>query len=397
LERVKDYWAKDLAVNIGRDNFDEVRYEYFRDSTVALEAFKADQIDWRSENSAKNWATAYDFPAVRDKRVVLEEFPIRNMGVMQAFAFNTRRDKFSDARVRRALNFVYDFEEMNKALFFGQYIRIDSYFKGTELAWNWRPEQEAGRAPTVPPTAASGLPEGEELKILESLRDKVPPEVFTTAYKNPTGGSPEATRNNLREAIRLFKEAGYEVRDRKMVNAKTGEPFSVEFLLSDPSSERIALFLKPSLERLGITMTVRTVDDSQYENRLRSWDFDVVVTSWAQSLSPGNEQRAYWGSQAADQVGSRNYVGIKNPAVDALLDRIIFAKDRDELVAATRALDRVLMWNHYVIPQFTYGKVRSARWDRFGRPEKMPVYGLAAFPTIWWWDAERAAKASTRQ
>jgi microcin C transport system substrate-binding protein len=395
---VKAYWAKDLAVNIGRDNFDEVRYEYFRDSTVALEAFKADQLDWRSENSAKSWATAYDFPAVREKRVVLEEFPIRNMGVMQAFAFNTRRDKFADARVRRALNFVYDFEEMNKALFFGQYIRIDSYFKGTELAWNWRPEQEQGPAPTVPPTAASGLPEGDELKILESLRDKVPAEVFTTPYKNPIGGSPEAARNNLREAIRLFKEAGYEVRERKMVNARTGEPFSIEFLLSDPSSERIALFLKPSLERLGITMTVRTVDDSQYENRLRSWDFDVVVTSWAQSLSPGNEQRAYWGSQAADQVGSRNYVGIKNPAVDTLIDRIIFAKDRAELVAACKALDRVLLWNHYVMPQFTSGTDQLAYWDRFSHPETLPKYArLGAFPTVWWWDAAKAAKTGTRQ
>jgi microcin C transport system substrate-binding protein len=391
-ERVRDYWGKDLNVNIGRDNFDELRFEYFRDSTVALEAFKADQADWRTENSAKNWATAYDFPAVRDKRVKIEEFPIRSSGVMQAFAFNTRRDKFKDPRVRHALNLAFDFEEMNKALFYGQYIRIDSYFKGTELAWNWHPEAgvEGG------PAAGTDLPEGQEFEILNTVRDKVPPEVFTKPYKNPTGGGAEATRGNLREAIRLFKEAGYEVRDRRMVNAKTGEPLTFEILLSEPTFERVALFLKPSLERLGVTISVRTVDDSQYENRVRNWDFDLIVSSWPESLSPGNEQRAYWGSQAADQVGSRNFVGIKNPAIDALIDRIVFAKDRAELIAATRAMDRVLMWNHYVIPQWTYGKARTARWDRFGRPETLPLYGASAFPTVWWWDPERAGKV-TRQ
>jgi microcin C transport system substrate-binding protein len=395
-ERVKDYWGKDLNVNIGRDNFDELKLEYFRDLTVALEAFKADQVDWRSENSAKNWATAYDFPAVRDKRVLLEEFPVRNVGVMQAFAFNTRREKFQDPRVRRAFNYAFDFEEMNKALFFGQYVRIDSYFKGTELAWNWRPEGEGGDAtPDAQPASASGLPEAQELAILETVRDQVPPEVFTTPFKNPAGGA-NAMRTNLREALRLFKEAGWEVRDQKLVNAKTGEQMTVEILLSEPTFERVALFLKPTLDRLGIAMTVRTVDDSQYENRLRSWDYDMVVASWGQSLSPGNEQRYYWGSQSADQSGSRNYVGIKNPAIDKLIDRIIFAKDRAELIAATRAMDRVLMWNHYVIPQWTYGKTRTARWDRFGRPEKLPPYGASAFPTIWWWDAERAAKVGAR-
>jgi microcin C transport system substrate-binding protein len=394
-ERVKDYWAKDLPVNVGRDNFDELRIEYFRDPTVALEAFKADQLDWRSENSAKNWSTAYDFPAVREKKVLLEEFPIRNMGIMQSFALNTRRDKFKDPRVRRALNYAFDFEEMNKALFFGQYHRIDSYFEGTELAWNWQPEGE--NAPTeAKPAAASGKPEGKELEILETVRDKVPPEVFTTPYTNPVGGSAEATRNNLREALRLFKEAGYDIKDRRLVNVKTGEPFTIEVLLSEPTFERVALFLKPAMDRLGINMTVRTVDDSQYENRLRNWDYDVVVASWGQSLSPGNEQRAYWGSQAADTVGSRNLAGIKNPAVDALIERVIYAKDREELVAATRALDRVLLWNHYVIPQWTYGKSRTARWDRFNHPEKMPAYGASAFPTIWWWDAQRAAKTGGR-
>ncbi|MGI8526715.1 MAG: extracellular solute-binding protein [Pseudolabrys sp.] len=376
-ERVKDYWGKDLNTQIGQNNFAEIRYEYFRDAIVAIEAFKADVVDWRTENSAKNWATSYtieSFPAVKDKRVVLEEFPIRNFGSMQAFAFNIRRDKFKDARVRRAFNFAFDFDEMNKQIFFGQYKRINSYFEGTELA-------------------SSGLPQGKELEILEVVRDKVPAEVFTAAYTNPVGGSPENVRNNLREALRLLKEAGYEVRNTKLVNSKTGEPVSVEFLVDDPATERFVLFYKPSLERLGIAVSVRTVDPAQYENRLRQWDFDIIVASWPESLSPGNEQRGYWGSQAADQPGSQNLIGIKNPALDALIERVIFTKDRDDLVAATKALDRVLLWNFYLVPQWTYGKVRSARWDRFGRPENMPKYGLSAFPAIWWWDAQKAAKA----
>jgi microcin C transport system substrate-binding protein len=377
-ERVKDYWGKDLNVNIGRDNFDELRFEYFRDATVAIEAFKADHVDWRTENSAKNWATAYDFPAVKEKRVLLEEFQINNSGVMQAFAFNIRREKFQDPKLRRAFNFAFDFEEMNKQIFYGQYKRIASYFEGLELA-------------------SSGLPQGEELAILETVRDKVPPEVFTTAYSNPVAGSPDKVRANLREAIRLLKEAGYEIRNQKLVNAKTGEPFTVEFLASDPASERFILFYKPSLERIGVSVTVRTVDDAQYENRLRQWDYDIITGVWGQSLSPGNEQRGFWSSQAADMPGSRNLVGIKNPAVDALVERVIFAKTREELVAATKALDRVLLWNHYVVPQWTYGKVRSARWDRFGRPEVLPKYGFGAFPTIWWWDQEKVAKLGNRQ
>jgi microcin C transport system substrate-binding protein len=376
-ERVKDYWAKDLNVNVGRDNFDELRFEYFRDATVAIEAFKADHLDWRTENVAKNWATAYDFPAVKEKRVVLEEFPQRMRGIMQAFAFNTRRDKFKDPRLRRAFNFAYDFEEMNKQIFFGQYTRINSYFEGTELA-------------------SSGLPQGQELEILETVRDKVPPELFTKEYTNPVGGSAENVRANLREGMRLLKEAGYEVRNQKLVNAKTGEPLSVELLTDEPTIERIILFYKPSLERLGITVNVRTVDDPQYENRLRNWDYDMIVASWPESLSPGNEQRDYWSSQAADTPGSRNYVGIKNPAVDALIERIIFAKDRGELIAATRALDRVLLWNYYVVPQFTLDKSRTARWDRFSRPDPLPKYGAAAFPMVWWWDAEKASRTGTR-
>ena len=377
LQRVNDYWGRDLSVNVGRNNFDELRYEYFRDSTVALEAFKGDQVDWRTENSAKNWATAYDFPAVTEKRVLLEEFPNRSSGIMQAFALNIRRDKFKDPRVRRALNFAFDFEEMNKQIFFDQYNRISSYFDGTELA-------------------SSGLPQGRELEILEGVRAEVPAEVFTTAYTNPVGGNPEAVRENLREALRLLREAGYEVRDRKLVDTKTGTQLALELLGEDPSFERVMLFFKPSLERLGIAVSVRTIDPTQYENRLRSWDFDVVVSSWPESLSPGNEQREYWGSQAADMAGSRNIIGIKNPAIDKLIERVIFTKDRDDLVAATKALDRVLLWNHYVVPQWNYPKLRTARWDRFGRPSELPKYGLSGFPTIWWYDAEKAARIGKR-
>ncbi len=378
-ERVQDYWGKDLNVNIGRNNFDELRFEYFRDLTVAREAFKGDQFDWQYENSAKEWATAYGFPAVKEKRVLLEEFPIHNMGLMQAFAFNIRRDKFKDPRVRRAFNFAYDFEEMNKQLSYGQYRRIGSYFDGTELA-------------------SSGLPQGKELEILQSVRDKVPPEVFTTVYANPVGGNPEAVRNNLREAVRLLKEAGYEVRDRRLINVRTGEPFTTEVLVQDPAYEKFVIFYKPALEKLGIEMTLRIVDDAQYQNRLRNWDFDIVVGSWPESLSPGNEQREFWGSQSADRSGSQNLVGIKNPAVDALIDRVIFATNREELVAATKALDRVLLWNHYVVPQFNYDKDRTARWDRFGHPDTLPKYASqAGFPTVWWWDAAKAAKTGTRQ
>ncbi len=377
-ERVANYWGKDINVNIGRDNFSQLRFEYFRDSTVAIEAFKADTVDWRNENSAKNWATAYDFPAVTDKRVILEEFPIRNIGVMQAFTFNIRREKFKDSRVRQAFNFLFDFEEMNKKIFFGQYKRIASYFEGTDLA-------------------ATGLPKGRELELLDSVRDKVPPELFSKPYTNPVGGGQTEMRVNMREAIRLFREAGYDVRDQQLVNAKTGEQFAVEMLANTPSFERVFLFYKPALERLGIAVSVRTVDEAQYESRLRAWDFDMITYIWRESLLPGNEQRDYWGSRAADQPGSENIIGIKNPAVDAMIDKVIAAKTPDDLTAATKALDRILLWNHYVVPQWAYNQLRTARWDRFGHPKNMPKYGIAAFPTLWWWDAEKVAKVGNRQ
>ncbi|MGL5165638.1 MAG: extracellular solute-binding protein [Afipia sp.] len=375
LERVKNYWGEKSPTRIGQNNFDEMRFEFFRDTTVSLEAFKADQADWIIEASAKNWATAYDFPAVTEKRVVLEEFPINDSGRMQGFAFNIRRPLFADKRVRRAFNYAFDFEEMNKQLFYGQYKRIGSYFEGTELA-------------------SSGIPQGREFEILKEVYGEIPPEVIAKPYENPVGGDPEKVRENRRQSTRLLKEAGYEVRDQKLVD-KDGKQVSVEFLVSNPPSERIVLFYKPALERLGMEITVRTVDDAQYQNRLRNFDYDIITDVWGQSLSPGNEQRDFWGTEAADVPGSRNTIGIKNPVVDKLIDKIIFASDRETLVAATRALDRVLLWHYYVVPQFTYGFSRYARWDRFSHAP-LPKYGRSGLPTLWWFDKEKAEKIGRR-
>jgi microcin C transport system substrate-binding protein len=377
-ELVLDYWARDLPINVGTNNLRELRFDYFRDPGVAFEAFKAGALDWHTENVAKNWATGYNFPASLKRRVIREEFPIRNIGTMQAFAFNIRRAKFRDPRVRRAFNFAFDFEKLNDELFYGAYTRIWSYFDGTELA-------------------SSGLPEGRELEVLQAVRSEVPPEVFTTPYWNPVAGGDAAARANLLEAMRLLFNAGFEVRDLTLVDAKTGEQMEVEFLIGDQSLERVALFYQPLLQRLGIKVTVRNVDYVQYVNRLREWDFDIVFANWEESLTPGNEQRDYWGSRAADTAGSRNLIGIKNSAVDALIERIVFAEGREELLAVTKALDRVLLWNHYVVPQWNLSAVRTARWDRFGHAAEMPKFGLSAFPALWWWDEERAAKVAAEE
>lgn len=370
FERVPDYWGKDLPVNVGHHNFDEIRYEYFRDMTVALEAFKADQFDLRAENSAKRWATGYTFPAVERGDVVLQSFQTNNAEPMQGYVFNLRRDKFKDPKVRQAFNYAFDFEWLNANIFYDQYQRTGSFFENTELA-------------------ATGLPEGKELEILEKIRDQVPPEVFTTEYKNPVGGDTRTLRTNLREAARLLKEAGWEVKGGVLTNAETGEPFTVEFLTSQPDSERTLSPYIQNLKRLGIQATIRPVDTAQYQNRMDNFDFDVTTDMFLQSLSPGNEQRDFWGSVAADTPGSRNTIGIKNPAIDTLIDEIIYAKDRATLVAASRALDRVLLWNHYLVPQFFSPDTRTARWNRFGMPETEPDYGIAT--STWWWDEDKAA------
>jgi len=371
-ERVPDYWGKDLPIRVGTDNFEEIRYISFLDDSVQFEAFKGDQYDFHTERSSSQWAKRYDFPAIKDGRVVKEIFPDKSRGVMQGFFLNQRREKFQNPDVRQALNYAYDFETTNEIVSANLLKRVNSYFAGTELA-------------------SSGLPQGKELEILKEVRDMVPPEVFTEEFKNPVGGNPQNVRANLREAVKLLRKAGYELKDRKMVDPKTGEQLSIEFLYRDKASERTLLPYSQNLEAIGIKPILRLVDTSQFVNRVRSRDFDTVVLAIGQSLSPGNEQREYWGSESADNESSANYAGIKNPAIDKLIDKVIFAEDRETLVAATRALDRVLLWNHYVVPQFYSDETRTARWNRFGHPQQMPEYSTG-FPTIWWYDEALAAK-----
>ncbi|MGB5215563.1 MAG: extracellular solute-binding protein [Anderseniella sp.] len=375
LKRNDDYWGKDLPVNLGQNNFDEIFTIYYRDSTVALEAFKGDEYDFRVENSSKDWATAYDFPAVKRGDVITEEITLKNSQGMQSFAINTRRGKFADARVRKALNLAFDFEWANENLFFGQYKRTNSFFSNSELA-------------------ATGKPGAAELAILEPLKDKLPPEVFTSEYTNPVYGSQKNKRSNLRSAAKLLQEAGWTVDAKRVLRNAKGEAFSIEFLLVSPLFERIVLPYVQHLNLLGIQTRVRTVDDSQYTRRVQTFDFDIIVGSWGQSLSPGNEQRDFWGSVSADRNGSRNLVGIKDEAIDQLIDKVIFAKDRGELVAATRALDRTLLWNHFVVPMWHIPYQRVAYWNRFGKPDVQPDHSLG-FPSIWWFDEAKAAKAKS--
>jgi microcin C transport system substrate-binding protein len=373
-ERVKDWWGADLPTARGSYNFDTIRYDYYLDADVMREAFKGDAFDFRLENVAKDWATSYDIPPVKDGRIVRQEIPDVSTGRMQGFWINLRRPKFSDVRVREALNRAFDFEAMNQALFYGLYTRIDSYFAGLDLA-------------------SKGLPEGEEKAILETVRDKIPPTVFTEPYRNPVGGSDEARRANLREAVRLLKEAGWEIRDRKLTNVKTGEVMTIEILLDSATLERAALAYKPGLERLGIGVSIRTVDEAQFQKRQDERDFDMIISVIAESQSPGNEQRDYWGSAAADKPGSANIAGIKDPAVDALIDRVVYAESRDELVAATHALDRVLLAGHYVVPHWRSPTWRTLRWNRFSGPSTLPSQSpTGGFPDQWWYDEAKVAK-----
>ncbi|KQT53432.1 hypothetical protein ASG52_04745 [Methylobacterium sp. Leaf456] len=373
-ERVADYWGKDLPVNRGRNNFGTIRFEYFRDGSVLLEALKGDLYDFRTENIARNWATQYDdFPAVKEGRLIKEEFPGRGTGIMQAFVFNLRRDKFKDERVRRAFNLAMNFEEMNRQLFYGQYQRIDSYFFGSELA-------------------CSGLPEGIERAILEGVKDKLPPKVFTEPYKNPVNDTPDAVRANLRQAVGLLKEAGYELKGGQMVSKASGEPLTVEFLEFQNVFERVILPFAAQLKLIGIQSSVRVIDQAQYQNRLRAFDFDITTSNWPESLSPGNEQREYWGSASADKPGSRNIAGIKDAGIDALIEKLIFSSDRETLVAATRALDRALLSHNYVVPQWSSPVTRTIRWNRFAHPDLLPRYGGSGFPTTWWYDETLAQK-----
>jgi len=375
-ERVKDWWAKDLPVSKGQWNFDEFVFTYFRDRVPAFEAFKVGQIDYWQETSAKAWATSYDFEAVRRGLVKKEEIPIHRVTPMQAFVMNLRRPQFQDVRVRKAFNLAFDFEWMNKNLFFDQYKRTESFFGNSELQ-------------------ATGLPTGRELEILNEIKDEVPPEVFTTEWKNPVNATPQDQRNNLRKAAQLLAEAGWKPQNGVLTNAK-GEQLAVEILIVQPDFERVVLPFKTNLERLGVRVSVRIVDTSQYQRRTDTFDYDIIVDSFPQSNSPGNEQRNFWGSAAADTHGSMNSIGIKNPAIDKLIDKIIYAADREELVAATRALDRVLLWNYYVIPQWHSPFDRIAVWDMFGRPDKLPEQS-PSFMRVWWLDAEKQKELNAKR
>jgi microcin C transport system substrate-binding protein len=360
-----DYWGKDLPINLGQNNFRTISYTYFADSDVQFEAFRAGNIDYRRENSSSRWATRYDFDAVKDGRVSKEALtnPFKATGIMQAMAPNMRRDIFKDARVREALNYAFDFEDMNKTLAYGGLQRVDSFFWGTELA-------------------SSGLPEGKELEILNELKDQVPPTVFTTPYANPVGGDPSRVRDNLRKAVGLFKEAGWELKGNRMVNVKTGQPMSFEILLNSAGMERSVNPFVASLKKIGVEARIRTVDASQYINRIRSFDYDVIWAVWGQTMNPGNEQTEYWGSQSVDRQGSRNYAGIADPAVDALIRKIVFAPSREDQVAAIKAMDRVLLANHYVVPLFYSGEEKIAYWNRIAHPQTLPEYGIG-FPDAW--------------
>jgi len=369
LVRVKDYWGKDLPVNKGLYNFDKIRVDYYRDSTVALEAFKAGEYDFRPENESKKWATSYTFPAVTAGTVKVKTFENQRPTGMQGFVYNLRRPLFQDDKVRQALAYAFDFEWSNKNLFYGQYERTSSFFSNSDLA-------------------SSDLPSTEELKILNPLKGKIPDAVFTDDYKPPsTDGSETGIRQNLRIAAGLLKEAGWEVKDGKLI--KNGKPFTFEILIDEPVWERVALPYVQNLQRLGITASVRTVDSSQYFNRMIAFDYDMIVHVWGESESPGNEQREFWGSIAADQSGSSNASGIKSEAIDSLIETLVSAPDRESLVTRTHALDRVLLQSHIVIPHWHIGYDRVAYWDKFGMPTVIPRRGMVF--DAWWIDPAKAA------
>lgn len=372
---VEDYWGRDLPVNRGRHNFERLRYDYYRDATVALEAFKGSEYDFREENVSKQWAAGYDIPAVRSGLIRKEEIRHQRPTGMQAFIYNIRRPIFQDREVRDALAYAFDFEWANRTLFYGQYTRTRSFFSNSELA-------------------SSGLPGPGELAVLEPYREKIPSEVFEKEYRPPSTDGSGRIRKNLGRAMALLGEAGWEMRKGKLVKSKTGEAFNFEILLNSPTWERIALPFKKNLGRLGIEVKVRTVDAAQYQKRVESFDFDMIVDVFGQSLSPGNEQRDYWSSAAADAPGSRNTIGIRDPVVDELIDLVIAAPDRESLVARTRALDRVLLWGKYVIPHWHIQSYRVAYWDKFGRPDLVPKYALGF--SAWWIDEEKARALESR-
>nr|HQV22920.1 extracellular solute-binding protein [Agitococcus sp.] len=374
-KRNPNYWAANLPVNKGRYNFDTITYISYRDMTVALEGFKAGQYDYRQENSAKNWATQYDFPAIKKGLVKKETPPDLTPQGMQGFIYNTRRPLFQDVRVRQALAYAFDFEWSNRALFHNAYTRTNSYFANSELA-------------------ATGLPKGEELALLNQYRKDLTAIVFRTPYQAPKTDGSGNNRASLMIAQQILSKAGWNIKDGKLTNAKN-EVFKFEMLLAQPEFERIVQPFKQNLERLGIEMSIRVIDIPQYINRQRDFDFDMVVGSFPQSLSPGNEQRGYFGSKAADTNSSRNLIGIKHPVVDALIEKIIAARSREELVTATRALDRVLLAGYYVIPHYHIRNERLAYWNYLEQPNIKPKYGLGL--DFWWSNPQKFSKIRAAQ
>ena len=361
----KNYWGfgASIPIKIGKDNFEIIRYDYYKDRGIEREAFKSGEIDFFSENSSKEWATAYDIKSVKEGLIKKELVSHENPQGMQGFAFNIRKDKFKDRRVRKALSYAFDFEWSNKNLFFDAYKRTDSFFENSELA-------------------SSGIPSKKELEYLNPYFDVLPQELFDKEYKNPVTDGSGYMRMQLQEASRLLEDSGWELIDGKLLDSNTKEPFEFEILLRSPAFERIVFPFKDNLEKLGIVAEVRTIDSAQYQKRMETFDFDMVVQTFGQSLSPGNEQRNFWGSDAADTDGSRNVVGIKNYAVDGLIESLINASDREELITITKALDRVLLWNYYVIPQWHISSYRVLYWDFFDQPNIKPKYSLG-FDT-WW-------------
>jgi len=376
FKRNPDWWGEDLAINAGRYNFDEIRYDYYRDSTVAHEAFKAGEYDFRSESSAKNWATGYEFPAIKEGKATKEELPFGGANGMYGIIFNLRRPMFQDRNVRLALMYAFDFEWANANLMYNAYVRTESYFANSELA-------------------ATGLPKGEELTILEKYRGRVPDEVFTQAYKAPsTGGTEEGLRENLKTATELLEKAGYSVKDNVLVNS-AGEPLKFEMVLLSPTWERMANPYIESLKKLGIEATSSTPDETVFTERREQFDYDAIVYSWGQSHSPGNEQRSEWTCESAKTSGSYNYIGLCDPVVDELTDLVVSATDRESLIQRTRALDRVLLWGHYVIPAWHNRVYRVGYWNVLGRPEKSADIYMD-FDT-WYFNAEGAEEVRAAQ
>ena len=366
--RDPDYWGRELAVNRGQHNFDRVRYDYYRDGDVMIEAFKAGEYDLRLEFSGQRWATAYDFPAVADGRVKLETLPNGRPSGMTALVFNSRREIFADRRVRHALAHAFDFASINRTLLHGAYRRTRSIFDNSELG-------------------SRGVPQGRELALLEPFRSSLPPELFEKPYRPPGEGG--GVRANLRAAKRILAGAGWVVRDGALRRAGDGPGMAFEILLVDPANEKIALAFARNLRRLGVEARVRTVDTPQFQNRRNTYDFDMIVYRWGMSLSPGNEQAFYWGSKAAGQEGTRNYPGIRNPAVDGLIKRMTEAREREVFVDVVRAMDRVLLWGYYFVPLYYLQGDRVAYWNRFGRPAVTPLYGVVI--DAWWEDPAKAA------